>query len=157
MSKPSPRRGVSAVMGRFEMSALSAAMLVTTLAASRAVLGEATADRWLTYNNGYDGDRFSAAAEITPANVGTLKRVCELELGDAGTFHAGPILIDDTFYVTTPHTTVALDPRSCAIRWRHVDQPEQAEVYAVNRGPAYLDGRIFRGTGDGRILALDAK
>jgi alcohol dehydrogenase (cytochrome c) len=145
------------MIGRFKMSTLFTATLVIALAASRGALAETTADRWQTYNNGYDGDRFSAAAEITPANVGTLKRVCELELGDAGTFHAGPILIDDTFYVTTPHTTVALDPRSCAIRWRHVYHPEQAEVYAVNRGPAYLDGRIFRGTGDGRILALDAK
>ena len=144
------------MMGRFEMSALSAAMLVTVLAASRAALGEATADRWLTYNNGYDGDRFSAAAEITPANVASLKRVCELELGDAGSFHAGPILVDDTLYISTAHTTVALDPRSCAIRWRHVYHPEQTEVYAVNRGLAYLDGRLFRGTGDGRILALDA-
>jgi alcohol dehydrogenase (cytochrome c) len=30
-------------------------------------------------------------------------------------------------------------------------------VYPVNRGVAYLDGRIIRGTGDGRVVALDAK
>lgn len=144
------------MIGGYKWSGLSAGILVLALAASRGALGEAAADQWPTYNNGYDGDRFSMAAEITPSNVGSLRRVCELELGDAGTFHAGPILINDTLYISTAHTTVALDPRSCAIRWRHVYHPAQTEVYAVNRGLAYLDGRIFRGTGDGRILALDA-
>ena len=66
-------------------------------------------------------------------------------------------MIGDTLYVTTAHTTVALDPTSCAIRWRHEYQPVQEEAYAVNRGVAHLDGRIFRGTGDGRILALNAR
>lgn len=111
---------------------------------------------WLTYNRGYDGDRFSAESEITPANVGSLKRACEAHLGDAGSFHSGLLLIGDMLYVTTAHTTVALDPTKCAIRWRHVYKPLQPEVYAVNRGVAYLDGRLFRGTGDGRIFALDA-
>src|SRR5262245_48379320 len=111
---------------------------------------------WPTYNNGYDGQRYSPATQITPANVGSLERVCEAQLGDAGSFHAGPIVIDDTLYITTAHTTVALDATNCAIRWRHVYKPEQQEVYAVNRGAAYLDGRLYRGTGDGRVLALDA-
>jgi hypothetical protein len=53
-----------------------------------------------TYNNGYDGQRFSAAAQITPANVGTLKRVCEAHLGDVGTYHSGPLVIDDTLSKT---------------------------------------------------------
>jgi len=112
---------------------------------------------WPTYNNGYDGQRFSPAKQITPGNVGTLKRACEAHLGDAGTFHSGLLVIGRTLYVTTAHTTVALDAANCTIRWRHVYKPEQQEVYAVNRGAAYLDGRIFRGTTDGRVLAIDAK
>lgn len=111
---------------------------------------------WPTYNNGYDGQRFASAKQITPANVATLKRVCEAHLGDAGAFHSGPIVIGNVIYVTTAHTTVALDAMNCAIHWRHVYKPEQDEVYPVNRGLAYLDGRVFRGTGDGRVFALDA-
>lgn len=143
--------------GRFQMSVLTAVTLISAVAGSRVTLGATNADRWLTYNNGYDGDRFSSAAQITPANVATLKRVCELSLGDAGAFHAGPLLVDGTFYINTTHTTVALDPRNCQIRWRYVYHPVEKEVYQVNRGLAYLDGRLFRGTGDGRVLALDAK
>lgn len=118
---------------------------------------EGTTGSWPTYNNTYNGQRFSPAAQITAANANTLKRVCEVNLGDAGTFHSGPIVIEDTLYVTTAHSTVALDPQNCAIKWRHVYKPEQEEVYAVNRGVAYLDGRLFRGTPDGRVFALDAK
>ena len=112
---------------------------------------------WPTYNNAYDGQRFSPARRITPKNAGTLKRVCEAQLGDAGSFHSGLVVIGRTLYVTTAHTTVALDAENCAIQWRHVYKPEQPEVYAVNRGVAYHDGRIFRGTADGRVLAFDAK
>ena len=43
----------------------------------------ATAVQWPTYNNGYNGQRFSSATKITAANVNTLKRVCEANLGDA--------------------------------------------------------------------------
>ena len=117
---------------------------------------QTTPGPWPTYNNGYNGQRFSPAKQITRANVTTLKRVCEAHLGDVGSFHSGPIVIGTTIYVTTAHTTVALDATRCAIRWRHVYKPEQQEVYPVNRGVAYLDGRVFRGTGDGRVFALDA-
>ena len=111
---------------------------------------------WPTYNNAYDGQRYSPARGITPQNVSSLKRVCEARLGDPGAFHSGLIVVGDSLYVTTAHTTVALDPGSCAIRWRHVYEPREEEPNPVNRGAAYLDGRIFRGTTDGRILALDA-
>lgn len=110
---------------------------------------------WPAYNNGYDGQRFSPAKSITPENVGTLKRACEVDLGDAGSFHSGLVVIDRTLYVTTAHTTVALDATNCAIRWRHVYKPQEAEVYAVNRGVAYHDGLIYRGTGDGQVGALN--
>ena len=137
-------------------------VLATLIAVSPALSmaaneSQASTASWPTYNNGYSRQRFSPAAQITAANVSTLKRVCEANLGDSGTFHSGPVVIKDTLYVTTAHTTVALDSRTCAIKWRYVYKPAQQEVYAANRGAAYLDGRLFRGTGDGRIFALDAR
>src|SRR5262249_3779713 len=112
---------------------------------------------WPTYNNGYDGQRFSPVNSITPANVATLKRACEARLGDDGAFHSGLIVIGETLYAATAHTTVALNAANCSIPWRHGSKPMQDEVYPVNRGVAYLDGRIFRGTSDGRVFALDAR
>jgi alcohol dehydrogenase (cytochrome c) len=112
---------------------------------------------WGGYNNGYTGERFSPLGEITPANVASLKPLCQMRLGDAGAFEAGLVMIGDTLYATTGHTTVALDPTNCAERWRHVYVPEQDELLAINRGVAFLDGRLFRGTADGRVIAIDAK
>jgi alcohol dehydrogenase (cytochrome c) len=145
------------MIGRLLPAVLTAAAALIAALPSMAQADHGTSrGPWPTYNNAYDGQRFSSAKAITPQNVGTLKRVCEVQLGDPGSFHSGPIVIDRTLYVTTAHTTVALDAADCSIQWRHVYKPEQPEVYAVNRGVAYLDGRLFRGTGDGRVIALDA-
>ena len=69
------------MIGRFKMSTLFTATLVIALAASRGALAETTADRWQTYNNGYDGDRFSAAAEIRArySSVSTRGRMMDLK------------------------------------------------------------------------------
>ena len=122
-----------------------------------AIASAAAAADWPSYNNGYPSQRFSPLTEITPENATTLKPVCEIALGDDGAFQSGPVMVGDTIYVTTSHTTVALDARDCSARWRHFYMPEEDDVFAVNRGVAYLDGRLFRGTPDGRLLAIDAK
>ena len=120
------------------------------------IASKASDSDWATYNKDYQGRRYSQLAEIDARNVGTLKRACVAQLGDDGAFQSGPVVANDTLYVTTGHTTVALNAATCEARWRHSYTPEQKEVYAVNRGVAVEGGSIFRGTGDGRILALDA-
>lgn len=121
-------------------------------------MGEARADAtWYDYNRTYDGQRFSPLTEIRPGNVATLKPVCEVEVGELGAFSSGLIVVGGRMYLTTGHTTVALDAASCRPLWRHVYQPVGRELLPANRGPA-LDGRrVFRGTPDGHLLALDAR
>src|ERR1700684_1821824 len=111
---------------------------------------------WAMYNKGYDGQRYSPLTEIDKRSAATLKRVCAAGLGDDGAFQSGPVVVKDILYVTTIHTTVALDAATCELRWRHVYQPEQDEVLAMSRGLAVADNRIIRGTADGRIIALDS-
>lgn len=131
--------------------------VVAGLALGAAVAAEPSQADWQTYNHTYDSQRFSPLAQITPANAADLKPACQIVLGDAGLFQSGMLMIDGTLYVTTGHTSVALNAITCAERWRHLYVPEDTEVNPVNRGPAYLNGRLFRGTADGRLLALDAK
>ena len=78
-------------------------------------------------------------------------------VGEVSSFESGILVIGDTLYVTSPHTTLALDAVTCKVRWRHVYQSTDPEIHPTNRGPAYANGRIFRGTGDGRLLALNAR
>ena len=111
---------------------------------------------WGGFNKTYDGQRYSPLHGINKKNVSTLKETCRVKLAQRGAFEAGPVVIDTTLFVTTSLDTVALDPTNCAVKWKHTWQPEQNERFTVNRGVAYLNGRVFRGTADGRLLALDA-
>ena len=62
----------------------------------------------------------------------------------------------DTLYTATPRETVALDATTCALRWKFTYRPEEERCAGSSRGVALHDGRIFRGTCDGRMIALDA-
>jgi alcohol dehydrogenase (cytochrome c) len=113
---------------------------------------------WLTYNRSLEGQRGSPLAEIDTANVARLHPVCSFALGERASFQSGPLVVGGTMYVTTPERTWALDAASCALRWRHEYRyhPRPDFDIKVNRGVAYLTGRLFRGANDGRVYALDA-
>ena len=112
---------------------------------------------WPSYNRTLAGDRFSPLAEITPSNVGQLSQICTYNLPEVAALQSGPIVVSDVMYVSTDTITYAIDARSCAERWhksRHVTAPGGGP--AVNRGVAFSNGRIFRGTSDAHVIALDA-
>jgi alcohol dehydrogenase (cytochrome c) len=111
---------------------------------------------WAMYNMGYDGVRSSPLADITVKNVGNLRPVCRVKLGEEGTLQAGPVVVGETLFVTTAHSTTALNATTCQPIWRFVDPPTKLDVNPVNRGVAYLDGRVFRGTPDARLVALSS-
>lgn len=111
---------------------------------------------WLSYNGTADGQRFARDAQITAANAANLGEHCRVKVGDSGSFHTGLVQLDGTLYLTTAQDTLAVDATNCIVRWRHHYTPEQPEVFPVNRGVAYANGKLFRGTADGRLLAIDA-
>src|SRR5688572_30773222 len=112
--------------------------------------------QWLSYNNRLDGQRFSPLKEITAANASQLGEVCRLQVDGPTTFHAGLVVADGVIYTNTGRETLAIDATNCAVRWKYTYMPEEERYSPSNRGVALLDGRIFRGTGDGRLIALDA-
>ncbi len=69
---------------------------------------------------------------------------------------AGPIVVDGTMYFTTERTSYSIDAATCAEKWRVEQQSSRPSPLGVQRGFAYLDGRLFRGTADAHVLALDA-
>ncbi len=121
---------------------------------------------WLLYNRDYRSQRFSSLAQINSTNASSLLPVCVLQLGTRGSFEAGPIVYRGTAYVTTPRTVEAFDAASCQRRWTYTytptantptaNIPAAAVALATNRGVALYAGRVFRGTTDGHLLALDA-
>jgi alcohol dehydrogenase (cytochrome c) len=113
-------------------------------------------DDWLSYNRDYTGRRFSALAQITQANVKHLAPSCIFQTGETGSFEASPVIYQGRLYVTTTHSTFAIDAATCKELWRHTYTPPGAEGLPVNRGVALYRGKVLRGTADGHIIALDA-
>ena len=58
-------------------------------------------------------------------------------------------------YVTADRETLAIDALTCQQKWR-VREEGASPALRVNRGAAYLGGRLFRGTGDGDLVVDDA-
>jgi alcohol dehydrogenase (cytochrome c) len=111
---------------------------------------------WSSYNRTLLGDRFAPQAEVTPATVRQLLRICSYDLGRQTSFQTGPVVIDDTIFITTDFDTIAIDGSTCQQKWRATETYTAAGPLRVNRGAAVADGRVFRGTQDGRVLAYDA-
>lgn len=110
---------------------------------------------WSSYNRTLAGDRFSPLSEINGGNVGRLARQCEYPLPKPTSFQTGPLAIDGVLYFTSPDASFAIDASTCEERWRVSHPAPTGEgVVSANRGFAYLDGRLFRGTLDGHVLAL---
>ena len=113
--------------------------------------------QWPSYNQRLDGQRFSTLDEITLDNVNALGTLCSVQIDGPTTFNAGLIVVDGIIYTNTGHVTAAIEADTCAIKWLHTYVPEDDEIVPSSRGPAVLNGRVFRGTGDGRLIALDAE
>jgi len=117
------------------------------------------ATEWGAYNNTRSGDRWSPLAQITTANVGDLRQVCAFQLDKSVNMQSSLLEIGGTLYFTTLEDTYAVDASTCALRWRHTYQLARKPPFdpnKVNRGVGWLDGKLFRGSNDGRLYALDA-
>lgn len=112
---------------------------------------------WPHYNNRIDGRRFSKLKEISIDNVDQLIEACRVKVSGTGPFSAGPVVVDGTIYTTAWRTTIAIESSNCDVIWKSIYAPEQMEVYNANRGVTFLDGKLFRGTGDARLVAYDAQ
>jgi PQQ-dependent dehydrogenase (methanol/ethanol family) len=105
----------------------------------------------------YASDRYVDLDQINTQNAGGLGEVCRVRVDNGGAFQSGLLLVDGLLYLTTRAATVALDPTDCSVVWKSVHALEGKEPLPNARGPAFGGGRIFRGTTDCRLLALDAK
>ncbi|MEO6066049.1 MAG: pyrroloquinoline quinone-dependent dehydrogenase [Lysobacterales bacterium] len=137
------------------------------------------AQEWPAYGGNAEGTRHSAAALVTPTNVGELEEAWRFRTGELGdgfanqenlTFEATPILVGDTLYFSTAFgKAFAIDARNGKQRWRYDARIDPALDYAetASRGVSYwrdasaaknspCAARIFYGTLDARLIALDA-
>jgi alcohol dehydrogenase (cytochrome c) len=109
------------------------------------------------YNGSYTAERFSSLNQITADNVKSLVEVGRCELPETTSFQSGPIMVNETLYVTTATSTYAMDARTGMLRWSHTYPTKSLGIGTPVRAVAYADGRLFRGTPDAHVIALDAR
>jgi quinohemoprotein ethanol dehydrogenase len=124
---------------------------------------EADGTNWASYGRTYSEDHASPLREIDSGNVGRLGLAWSLELPDIHNGATVPLAVDGIVYFTVGQSIVhAVDAQSGKLLWRH--DPEVTKVAGRKlritwgpRGIAYWDGKIYVGTTDGRLIALDAR
>ncbi len=119
--------------------------------------GASAPDDWVLPGKTYAFNRYAAFTGITPQNVGGLRKAWVTQLADDGEQESSPIVSGGTMYIATPHDNVlALDARTGAVKWAFPYKPAYVLAYAVNRGVGLDRGKVFIGTQDCRVIALDA-
>src|SRR5208282_5942495 len=112
---------------------------------------------WPSYNKTLTSDRFSALSQINSKNADKLKVLCTYDTGQYTGFNSGLIEVNGALIFATEYDLFSIDPATCKENWRTHEDYEPATPQGVNRGAAYLDGMLFRGTQDSRVLAYDFK
>ncbi|PZR80750.1 MAG: hypothetical protein DLM68_18965 [Hyphomicrobiales bacterium] len=130
---------------------------VALSAPAAALLPNATAGNWPSYNKTLTSERYSQLSQINTKNVSKLKVLCIYDTKQYTGFEAGLIMMNDALIGATEHDIFSLDPANCHENWRTSEDYKPATLQGVNRGAAYMNGLLFRGTQDGRVLAYDFK
>ncbi len=116
---------------------------------------------WLTTGRTYDEQRFSPLEQINTKNVSSLGLAWYADMDTARGQEATPLVIDGRIYVSTAWSKVkAYDGVSGKLLWDYDPKvPGATAVKAccdvVNRGLAAWGRRLYIGTLDGRLIALD--
>lgn len=122
-----------------------------------------SADEWPFYGRDQQEQRFSPIDQINRSTVGKLGLAWFGEVDSDRGQEATPIMVDGVVYVSTAWSLVyAFDAATGKQLWSYDPQtPRQALISAccdaVNRGVAVHDGKVYVGTLDGRLVAIDAK
>ncbi|MGP8121900.1 MAG: pyrroloquinoline quinone-dependent dehydrogenase [Xanthobacteraceae bacterium] len=117
----------------------------------------ASAGNWPSYNKTLTSNRFSELGQINKDNIGGLKVLCTYDTGQYTGFTSGLLEVNDALIAVTEYDIFSIDPSNCHQNWRTHEDYTPASPQGVNRGAAYMDGALFRGTQDGRVLAYDFK
>jgi len=135
---------------------------------------------WASYGGDAGGTRYAGLTQITPDNIERLHVAWTFHTGDSRrspalrdtAFEATPILVEDSLIFCTPfNEVIALEPGTGTPRWRH-DPHVRTDLRPGNhytcRGVTHwrdpvagsasvCAARVFAGTTDGRLIALDAR
>lgn len=118
---------------------------------------------WVSHGRTYNEERFSPLKQIDIKNVTELGLAWDAPLGSFRGVEATPIVVDGVMFTTGSWSEViALNATTGDILWKYDPEvPREKARHAccdvVNRGVAVYMDKLFFGTIDGRLIALDQK
>jgi alcohol dehydrogenase (cytochrome c)/quinohemoprotein ethanol dehydrogenase len=131
--------------------------------AARLTAAASDGANWMTTGRTYDEQRHSPLKQVNADNVAQLGLAWHHDLDAVNRGQqATPIVVDGVMYVTSAWSKVfALDAKTGQQLWAYDPQvPGDWGINAccdvVNRGVAVWNGKVYVGTLDGRLVALDA-
>ena len=129
---------------------------------ARIIAADSEPQNWLSHGRTYDEQRFSPLEQINRDNVGLLGLAWETPAGSMRGLEATPVIVDGVMYTTSTWSRVmALNAKTGELLWEY--DPKVQRSWAkklccdvVNRGVAVWAGKVYAGTLDGYLVALDA-
>jgi len=116
---------------------------------------------WLHTNGSYEQTRFSTASQINAGNVRNLRPEFVFQTEVIESMETAPIVVDGVMFLTTAYDHVyAIDAVTGKEFWHYKHRLSAVTTFCCgpnNRGVAISGGRLFLGTLDSKLVALEAK
>ena len=152
----------SEAQGEATPAAAAPAPAIAMIDDQRIMNAESEPDNWLAYGRDYYEQRFSPLNAINKETVEGLGLAWMLDLGTNYALEATPIMVDGTLFFSSEFSKVhAVDAKTGAEKW--VYDPAVPRDFLrktccgpINRGVAVYQGKVYVGTLDGRLVAIDA-
>jgi len=120
-------------------------------------------DHWLSHGRSWREQRFSPLADIDEDNVHRLGLAWHFDVATQHGMESTPLVADGRMYVTASWSVVyALDAATGELLWEYDPEvPRETSIRyccgAINRGVALWQDKVYVGTLDGRLVALEAR
>lgn len=142
---------------------LAPALTAAAVVNDRLLADEADGRNWAGYGRTFSEQHHSPLRQIDTGNIQRLGLAWSYELEAPGNVATAPLEVNGVIYFGAGLSVLhAVDARSGKLLWRY--DPETAKAAGAKlrlawgiRGIAFWNGKVYSGTQDGRLIAVDAK
>ena len=130
---------------------------------SQSMLDGAAKDskNWLHSNGSYEQTRYHPASQINTGNVANMRPAFVFQTGIVESMETAPLVVNGVMFLTTSYNHVyAINASTGEQYWHYKHKIGPVSTYCCgpnNKGVAISEGKLFMGTLDAKLVALDAK
>lgn len=135
---------------------------VTDVPFARIQAADAQPQNWMTFGGNNMGQHHSPLKQITASNAKDLELKWVFQTGSLEKHEVTPLVIDGVMYtIKSPNDVIALDAVTGKTIWTYAHKPAAGTVNPccgnLSRGVAILGDKVFLGSLDARLIAINAK